>query len=88
MGGFKNEAIASHVEVGDRVPQPLPAREHVALKSVHNAFGYAKRSALREARNSVKRELDYGRDMFLGGLVTGLFTGMIAMLMIRIVEVL
>ena len=31
MGGFKNQIIASQVEVGDRVPAPRPASSHVAF---------------------------------------------------------
>lgn len=31
MGAFKNQIIASQVEVGDRVPAPRPATSHVAF---------------------------------------------------------
>lgn len=31
MGYFKNELIAQDIEVGDRIPAPVPAYAHVAL---------------------------------------------------------
>lgn len=31
MGGFKNQIIASQVEVGDRIPQPKPWHSHASL---------------------------------------------------------
>lgn len=36
MGYFKNELISQQVEVGDRVPAPKPATEHVALQHDEN----------------------------------------------------
>lgn len=30
MGGFKNQLIEQQVEVGDRVPEPIPSFRHVA----------------------------------------------------------
>lgn len=30
MGYFKNQIIADQVELGDRVPPPIPARRHLA----------------------------------------------------------
>ena len=86
MGGFKNEAIASEVEVGDRVPKPVPARNHVALQG-DVSYGYAKRSDLRKARESVRDVIRHGEQAFIIGLLTGLFAGMIAMLIIRFSEV-
>lgn len=32
MGYFKNQIIADQVELGDRLPAPKPAADHVALQ--------------------------------------------------------
>lgn len=35
MGYFKNQLIANQVELGDRVPAPKPATDHIALQGEH-----------------------------------------------------
>lgn len=34
MGGHKQQLIADQVELGDRIPAPIPARQHVAMRDV------------------------------------------------------
>lgn len=41
MGYFKQQLISEQVEVGDRVPAPKPASEHVALQT---PYTYTKQS--------------------------------------------
>lgn len=40
MGYYKNQLIAQQVEVGDRLPQPKPAREHIALREPSAVSGW------------------------------------------------
>lgn len=40
MGYYKNRLIELQVEVGDRVPAPKPASEHVALRQPSKISGW------------------------------------------------
>ena len=68
MGGFKNELIESQVEVGDRIPAPIPASKQVGLS----------RRSMREHDKWLKRMLWQARwelsRMFLLGIVLGVTT--------------
>lgn len=66
MGAFKNQIIASQVEVGDRVPAPRPATSHVA---------FPERRLRRQAETSFAQSLmkaERGKTVaFVWGFVVG-----------------
>lgn len=74
MGYYKNQELEQVIEVGDRVPQPVPANQHIA---------YPTRRSIREARNRATQwRVQTRRDLVLGiityggiGLVVGSIIG-------------
>lgn len=64
MGYFKNQLIADQVELGDRVPPPIPARRHLAYpraEAWERNPVLPKRKAIRErqakARKLLRRQM-------------------------------
>ena len=51
MGYFKNQLIADQVELGDRIPAPKPATDHVA-----NSHGILSRRFIRHLEREHNRE--------------------------------
>ena len=68
MGGMKNQLIESQVEVGDRIPQPIPYLSHVAVsrRSLREQDMMWKRTLRRETWELVR--------MFLLGVALGVTT--------------
>lgn len=72
MGYYKNKELEQVIEVGDRVPAPKPAREHIA---------YPNRKSMREIRHRATQWRVQSRGQLLLDViaygVTGLVIGFI-----------
>lgn len=71
MGYHKQQLIADQVEVGDRLPAPIPARHHVALRNTPSRKD-------RRLRERIEREAVV-TDRILGGSI-GFVLGAIVVL--------
>lgn len=69
MGYFKNELIAQQVEEGDRVPEPKPATEHVALRQ-QNISGWRLHVTMRRSEY-IAAQLGLGIGMLVAGFILG-----------------
>lgn len=75
MGYFKNQLIAQQVELGDRVPAPIPASRHVS-----NQHGLVSRRWLRQLEREHRdhhrtQAVVIGAFALAGGLLFGFFLG-------------
>ena len=76
MGYFKNQELEQVIEVGDRIPAPVPANQHIA---------YPTRRSIRDARNRATQwRVQTRRELIIGiitystiGLVVGTILGMV-----------
>lgn len=66
MGYFQNEIIASHIEVGDRVPEPKPWHSHASLAPSRPLS----RRVARHNRRTLRREvaIDFWVTYLLGAV--------------------
>lgn len=63
MGYYKNQELEQVIEVGDRIPQPVPANQHIA---------YPTRRSIREARHRATQwRVQTRRDLTIGILIYG-----------------
>ena len=79
MGYYKNQLIASQVEVGDRIPAPKPATSHVAFPTRRSRVEAERIS--REKMRKLNRELlgtavgyttiGFALGIFLGVVICG-----------------
>lgn len=79
MGYFKNEIIANQVELGDRIPEPRPATDHVAL---------TRRQTVDARRAATARMREYERvtrGLVMSGGLIGLILGVLAGVAIGVV---
>lgn len=69
MGYFKQLEIANQVEVGDRVPAPIPATAHVA-----NQYGLSSRRWL---RHQEREHRDYHRNQLVVAIAVASMVGLV-----------